>query len=105
MAKLVGNEPGIVEAARIKIPNSVAPQDAIAFLAFVVWIPDSDEFLQTYHTEGDVWTWQWIKGMPILAFRFPRLKRAQRVAWEKPQSVVAVLFDTPRQFTVVPIDD
>ena len=101
MPKLLEYESTVVERAKLGVPPSVRE---VTFVAFVVRLSGSDEFLHRYLLHNNVSTWIWTKSRPAMASRFPRLKRANQVAAEKEGAEVAVLFETPRQFLVLPIE-
>ncbi|WP_075881818.1 hypothetical protein [Vreelandella massiliensis] len=104
MAKLLDHEAPFVEAAKEQLKAERPHISNPVFIAFVVWLPDSDEFLNTYHKNSDATAYQWAKGVPGMARRFSRLKKAQSIVDEKEQAVVAVLLETAKQYAVVPIE-
>ncbi|WP_346798081.1 hypothetical protein R5M92_04185 [Halomonas sp. Bachu 37] len=104
MAKLLEQEQGYVDAARGALLEQLPHVGTLAYVAFVVWLPDSDEFLCQIQSGKDATAYKWVMGRPELARRFPRLKRARAIADEKEGATVAILFETDRQFMVSAIE-
>lgn len=98
MAKLLEHEALHVEvtksALQARQPEIINP----SYVAFVVWLPASDEFLQKHDKSNDATVFQWVKGIPAAAKRFSRLKKAKVTAEEKEGAVVAILLEAEKQY-------
>ncbi|WP_193061050.1 hypothetical protein [Halomonas sp. 3A7M] len=105
MAKLLEHEAVKVEAAQAALQAKLPGIDSPSYVAFVVWLPASDEFLHKHDKNNDATVYQWVKGIPAAAKWFPRLKRAKAIAAEKEGAVVAVLLETEKQYMAMELEN
>nr|WP_289073826.1 hypothetical protein [uncultured Halomonas sp.] len=104
MAKLLEYEERLVGAACIELERNMPKGASPEYVAFVVWLPETDEFLNDYRQDLDAFVFQWAKGLPELAKRFTRLKRAESIACQKDGAKVVALFETNRKYAVIELD-
>lgn len=100
MAKLLDHEAEFVDRAKARLQAENPDLGSSNFVAFVVWLPDSDEFLNKHQKNNDSTVYKWVRGIPDLARRYSRLKKAQAVASEKDGAVVAILLETDKKYVV-----
>jgi hypothetical protein len=104
VAKLLESERELVDSAREQVREMLGA-DTASFVAFVVTLPGSDEFLHKHRSAGGVSVYEWAKSRPEMAHRFSRLKKAEAIVAEKGEARVAVLFETATQYGVVTVMD
>ena len=100
MAKIIDSERPFIEEAQ----QSMHP--SFEYVAFVVCIPESDEFLvQEERVSKGVERLLFGRGVPGKAKRFVRMKKAMKVAEEKAERRVAMLFENDNQFQIKVIQE
>lgn len=93
MAKVIEYEKKHVDEAQVEL-DARFPKEELKFVAFVIKIPESDEFLINRINNKDFSQYQWGKGLPMKAQRFTRLKVAQKIAKEIGKGATAeILFE------------
>lgn len=100
MAKLLENEEVLVGKARAEMQEAMGTGEPLSFVAFVVTLPESDEFLHKHQKAKGVTLYEWAKSLPELAHPFARLKKAEAIAAEKESAEVGILFETQRQYVL-----
>ncbi|OJA04982.1 hypothetical protein [Halomonas sp. QHL1] len=98
MAKLLENEEVLVGKARVEMQEAMGTGEPLSFVAFVVTLPGSDEFLHKHQKAKGVTLYEWAKSRPELAHPFARLKKAEAIAAEKESAEVGILFEMQRQY-------
>lgn len=104
MAKLLEHEALYVDAAKASLQAKLQGSESPTYVAFVVWLPTSDEFLHKHEKNNDATAYQWVKGVPAAAKFFSRLKRAQAIADEKEGAGVVILLETEKQYMAIEIE-
>lgn len=100
MAKLLENEEILVGKARVEMQEAMGTGKPPAFVAFVVTLPERDEFLHKHQKAKGVTLYKWAQSLPELAHPFTRLKKAEAIAAEKKGAKVGILFETQRQYVL-----
>lgn len=100
MAKLLENEEAVVGKARAEMQEAIGTGEPLSFVAFVVTLPESDEFLHKHQQAKGVILYEWAQSLPELAHRFSRLKKAEAIAAEKEGAEVGILFETQKQYVL-----